>query len=380
MKIIFRVSVLILLIISVVSYYSCKKGEVPILTTSVVTNLTGTTATSGGTITSEGTGTVIGRGVCWSTGTTPTIADNKTSDGAGAGSFTSSLSGLYGGTVYYIRAYATNNIGTGYGMAMSFKTTGDPPMAPTVTTQLATTVTTSGAILNGKVNANDLSSIVSFEYGKSISYGNSVTAIPSPVTGNSSVNVSTEITGLLPGTTYHFRVKAQNALGTTIGNDLSFKVLETPRTSGIDTINSIVYLSTTYFVYGFSFSLAGKISTSGNPKPDITVYVNTDNLPYRLTLQAQNLNPSFYKVGDYADEQTASAAFSSLKTVVVSQWKDMADPINANQVWIYRSGTNKYAKIRIISTINEIRQGVQYGECVIQWVYQGDGSLTFTSK
>ena len=73
----------ILIIILVIIINSCKKDEVPVLTTTAISNILGTTASSGGTITIEGSGTVISRGVCWSTRTTPTIADNKTSDGAG---------------------------------------------------------------------------------------------------------------------------------------------------------------------------------------------------------------------------------------------------------------------------------------------------------
>ena len=100
----------------------------------------------------------------------------------------------------------------------------------------------------------------------------------------------------------------------------------------------------------------------------------------RLTLQSDNQNPSFFKIGDYPDETTAQAAFDNLKTVSVTQWQDMADPINTNQVWVYKSGTNNYAKIRIVSTINETRQSVPYGECTFQWVYQPDGSSTFPGK
>jgi hypothetical protein len=155
---------------------------------------------------------------------------------------------------------------------------------------------------------------------------------------------------------------------------------EKSRTSGIDTIDNTTYQSTTYFVYGFSFSQAKLVSTIGSPGPDITVFVNNDSPPARLTLQANNLNPSFFKVGDFADENAAKTAFNNLKTVPVSQWVDMADPISANQVWIYRSGSETYAKIRIISTINEIRQTLPFGECTFQWVYQKDGSLTFPEK
>jgi hypothetical protein len=98
----------------------CKKkesspapsGPVPVLATSAVINISGTTATCGGTITSDAGFTVSARGVCWSKGTTPTLADKKTSDGTGAGNFSSDISDLDLGTTYYVRAYATNSNGT----------------------------------------------------------------------------------------------------------------------------------------------------------------------------------------------------------------------------------------------------------------------------
>jgi hypothetical protein len=152
------------------------------------------------------------------------------------------------------------------------------------------------------------------------------------------------------------------------------------RTSGTDTIDNITYFSTTYYNYGFSFSSAKLVSTSTNPGPDITIYVNSDSTGSILTLQSNNLKPSFYKVGDFADAATAQTAFDNLKTVSVTQWQDMADPINANQVWIYRSGNEDYTKLRIVSTVNEIRQSIPYGECTFQWVYQPNGSTTFPGK
>jgi uncharacterized protein (TIGR02145 family) len=95
---------------------------IPVLTTNEVSAITQTTATSGGTITSDDGATVTERGVCWSTSQNPTITDNKTTDGTGAGSFTSNITNLTANTTYYIRAYATNSVGTGYGSAMLFTT------------------------------------------------------------------------------------------------------------------------------------------------------------------------------------------------------------------------------------------------------------------
>jgi len=78
---------------------------------------------------------------------------------------------------------------------------------------------------NGIVNPNNLPTTVTFEYGTTTSYGSSKVASQSPVIGNTDVNVSGELTNLTPGTLYHFRVKTDNALGTSYGDDMSFTLL-----------------------------------------------------------------------------------------------------------------------------------------------------------
>jgi hypothetical protein len=152
-------------------------------------------------------------------------------------------------------------------------------------------------------------------------------------------------------------------------------------TSGTETINNTTYMSATYYVFGFSFSTGKQVTTLTTPGPDITVFVNSDLNSSRLIFQANNLRPSFYKAGEYTDENAAIAAFNNLKSVQASSWLDLAEPVNPNQIWIYRSGEDKYSKIRIISTLIEKRQNlgqeINYGECTFQWVHQPDGSLTF---
>jgi len=95
----------------------------PILTTADVSEITDKTARCGGNITSDGGESVDFRGVCWSTGSTPTIEDYRTLDGEGEGSFISYITGLSTNTHYYARAYATNGAGTGCGSIISFTTT-----------------------------------------------------------------------------------------------------------------------------------------------------------------------------------------------------------------------------------------------------------------
>jgi uncharacterized protein (TIGR02145 family) len=96
--------------------------EVPVITTAGISNIEATAATSGGAITSDGGVPITARGVCWSTNPLPTVASSKTTDGTGPGSFTSNITGLNAGTKYYVRAYATNSIGTAYGDEQSFTT------------------------------------------------------------------------------------------------------------------------------------------------------------------------------------------------------------------------------------------------------------------
>jgi len=118
---------LLILVVLFVFANSCNEDDdnntgIPVLSTTAVTDITQATATCGGNITSDGGATVTARGVCWSTNQTPTISDNKTTDGTGVGNFVSSISGLTANTTYYVRAYATNSNGTAYGSAMSFTT------------------------------------------------------------------------------------------------------------------------------------------------------------------------------------------------------------------------------------------------------------------
>jgi uncharacterized protein (TIGR02145 family) len=99
----------------------CLKNDYLDINT-VITSITSTSANSGGNITSEDGSMVTARGVCWGTSHNPTIADSKTIDGSGTGPFSSNISGLSANTTYYVRAYATNSTGTGYGNELILKT------------------------------------------------------------------------------------------------------------------------------------------------------------------------------------------------------------------------------------------------------------------
>ena len=98
------------------------KAQMPSVTTGDVSNISTTTADCSGNVTADGGAAVTARGVCWSTSQNPTTSDSKTTDGTGVGTYTSNITGLSLNTTYYVRAYATNSVGTAYGEQRTFKT------------------------------------------------------------------------------------------------------------------------------------------------------------------------------------------------------------------------------------------------------------------
>lgn len=124
-------------ILVITTFISCSGDEdnitqptVPELTTLALSNITETMAQSGGNITSDGGAEITSRGIVWSTAQNPTIdLETKTMDGIGVGTFESNLSNLTSNTSYYVRAYASNSVGTAYGNELTFTTQTNPYIA-----------------------------------------------------------------------------------------------------------------------------------------------------------------------------------------------------------------------------------------------------------
>lgn len=102
----------------------------PTVITSNVSNITSNSAICGGEVISDGGGNIAERGICWSTSENPTMNDNHVAAGTGLGVFTATMNGLEVNTKYHVRAYATNEAGTAYGLDREFVTDGGGSGAP----------------------------------------------------------------------------------------------------------------------------------------------------------------------------------------------------------------------------------------------------------
>jgi uncharacterized protein (TIGR02145 family) len=119
----------------------------PTVTTAPITDIGSFSATGGGNVTDDGGGTITMRGVVWGTAPAPTVDDGLTDDGTGMGSFTSTLTGLSPDITYYVRAFAANASGIGYGNEVSFSIL--PPAIPNDPTVPATNCGSATVSRNG---------------------------------------------------------------------------------------------------------------------------------------------------------------------------------------------------------------------------------------
>jgi uncharacterized protein (TIGR02145 family) len=245
--------------------FTTTEAIIPELTTSAITEITQTTAKSGGAITATGGSDIITRGICWSTEPTPTIANNKTTDGSGTGSYTSSITGLTTGTTYYLRAYATNQVGTNYGEELFFRTQSIPEIG---TTEIFN-ITQNSASSGGEITMDGGSPITE----KGVCWGIS----PSPTTSNSKTsdgtgtdNFISSLTNLSQNTTYYVRAFAKNSIGTSYGNERSFVTLSTSTVSTNNISNIAQY----------SASTGGNVlSDGGSPVTSRGVCWSTNSMP-----------------------------------------------------------------------------------------------------
>ncbi len=226
--------------------------------------------------------------------------------------YSAPVSGLNSSTTYYFRAVAENSQGRVYGNILSFKTSYDPyydrnyinnqsyyNSQPTITTNPAINIGANGAILNGFVNGNNLSTTAWFEWGTNTNFANSTTQ---KYYGNNVSNFNITLTELLPNTVYYFRAVAENSRGRVFGNTVSFTTSFTSyinytnqetsskleaKTSSVTNIystgaqlngliiNNGTIPSNTYFEWGTSTRLGNKTTIISTGVKPIVKHLNT---------------------------------------------------------------------------------------------------------
>jgi len=188
---------------------------------------------------------------------------------------------------------------------------GQIPVPPSVVTLPASNITFSEAVLHGTVNANNFSSAVSFEWGPTAAYGTTFAATPAQVTGNIIVPVQTSLSGLTPGTTYHFRCVGTNTAGTTNGQDMTFttQCLLAGSIGAISGNNNLCAGSTgiVYSVLPFAGATnyvwtvpVGATITAGNNTNSITVSFSPTSQSGSFTVYATDGTCNSYPSAPYA--------------------------------------------------------------------------------
>jgi uncharacterized protein (TIGR02145 family) len=195
-----------------------KKNSTASITTTTATSITSTNASTGGEITNDGGSAITQKGICWATHTDPTVSDSVINNGTGPGSFTSILTNLSPNTTYYVKAYAINGSGTGYGNEINFKTSAG---LATITTSAISNIQPLSASSGGNITNDGGATITE----RGIVYATTA----NPTISNNKITAGTGVgsfnailSPLASQQTYYVRAYATNSYGTSYGNQVQF--------------------------------------------------------------------------------------------------------------------------------------------------------------
>lgn len=339
--------------------FTTLSKKLPTMGSTSVTNVTTNSATLSGNVASAGTGTVKERGFCLSTTKMPTIADSCIAVGLGIGSFNYTLTELEDGITFYVRAYATSEVGTAYGETMSFTTASE--QLPIVVTKSVTEITPWYATLNGELESEGTSSVTEMGFCYS-----ATTQTPTlldeyvKVNGSSFASV---ITTLSEGTTYYVRAYATNGKGTAYGDVVSFKTESLPKVSmvfldKIDVNSAQVSFNLTSqgsspvtemgFYYG---STPFTMPTYGSAEHKYSIGHSTDCLVFNMTGLAEGTS---YYVCAYATNSSGTI------------------------YGVTRSFTTKTSSIPSVSTVSI--SNVSYSSAIVNGHVTSDGGVNVAER
>ena len=212
----------------------------PTITTNTTTNVTDVSVDCGGTIVSDGGTDITEKGLCWNNSANPTIENEKLI--LNGEDFSGTITGLTDGVVYYVRAYATNAVGTVYGEERAFTTL----TVPTVETYNAENVSYTTASAKAKVIADGGATVTERGFCYSTINTNPTLSDDKITVGNGTGNFNYSFTGLTDNTSYYIRSYATNSIGTAYGSTINFTTTEiTAPTVAATTATNVSYTSVT---------------------------------------------------------------------------------------------------------------------------------------
>ena len=264
--------------------------------------------------------------------------------------------GLHADTTYHFRIVAVSSIGTTFGNDQSFTT---PAAVIDVSTDPATDVKTESATLHGKLNPDGIPTSYYFQYGKTLSYGQSAPLPPGIDLGDDSAGVQAVeyvLEGLEPGTTYHYRIVAVNFSGSTVGGDQSFTTTEGPAIEGV----------TSNEVTASSAKLLGKINPNGYATEWFFEYGQTPDYGSTAPVPVETLDP-------LTTGQPVSVSLTGLENatyhfrlVAKSEWGTVASedqtfefkpPLCPNSALRQQTGANYLPDCRAYELVTPARAG-----------------------
>jgi hypothetical protein len=231
--------------------------------------------------------------------------------------------------------------------------------APTVATSGASNATYSSVIAYGYVNPHGLATGYVFQYGTTSGYGGQTPLAPAG-NGTISIKLSQTITGLQPGTTYHYRIVAVSPAGTTNGGDRTFKTASVPLSVQITGVPNPV-------VFGSPFLVEGTLSGTGAANREVVLQSNP--FPYLAGFAGVGNPEVTNSAGGFSFPYLGLLTNAQLRVVTVGK-PEVSSPVVVETVAVrvsfHARRTRRRGYVRLYGTVTPAEVGALVGFQLLQ--------------